>query len=1281
VIAGSLEIQLLANIARLQADMNQAKQVVGGAMSSIERAAAVAKGALIGLGAVGLAAAFASSIKGAIDLADNLNKLSQRTGVAVESLSQLQYAAKLADVSNESLTTGFKKLNVSIAAGLAGDKEKLATFRELGITLKDVTGKTKTADTVLLEIADAFAKARDGAGKTAIAVNLLGKAGDEMIPLLNGGAEAIRNLMREADRLGLTIGTDFAAQAEEFNDNLARVQTQTQKTAILFAGDFVAGLGKAMKAMADATIESGKLAGAIAFLQTFLTGTDLYKANVELTKATQNWMAAELALQNAQAAGDAKRVERLQNTVRLRKEEMDTAKRAQGFFAAEEAAAEDAAAKVAKVRATGRELRGPGGAGPAAVAESAYEKLIDRIQERMLLGDQELLLGRELTEAEKFAAKVWADAAASKKPLTEEEAKTLAIRLDIIDTNDEMLAVRKSELQQAKDIAAERQKIREADLVATAAGERAIREANAAAEKDARDALKAAQAEYDQHGLLKSQVTELHLAEMLRRQDNLLAGSEAYESLAKQIEATRALIDLQRRGEVRDAAEKSAKDAIAEWNRYADQIGQSLADQLMEGGRSGAEYIKNLFRTMVLQPIIKGVVTDSMQAVGLAPQGTGLAGSLSNASTLGNAYGAASQFLTGGAAGASAASLGYANMVGAVGGDALGALIAANGSWAGVSAGAGAAAAGAGAGLGATAAAAIPYIGWAIAAIGIISAFMGEGGGPKTIGGADISSTINQQYGAFAAQLGLKTNFRAGAYSAVDTEGDALTQLQVASFLGDRAVYSREDRLGGFENVGRSQEELQAAIAEEIIRSIYAAMLEEPELKPEYRDLLALGGATPAEMQKSIDLLMQRKAIEDQIYEVSATDAQKIAKAREVQLAATDESLHGVLLQLYAAQDLKKAADEAVTAVEEVAEALVDLKGPALAGLDRAFGTLSAAVEAERKALAKQVDASNKSITKLQGLLGSLDGYLGNVNTSGPIAMGAASARAQILAAVAIARAGGPLPEAAAVQDALTVLGQVNEDSYVTAQDMALDVARNAQAARDLKAIAGSQLTTEQQTLQAMQDQGERLDGILTAARAQIDAINGNTTVLMGLPAALENFTRLATHATWAANPTTPSGVSVQDVRDFAAGLPPTFESEMAIYNAARENGVSSGFLESALGWAPGTVAAWVEQNGLTPFADGVNFVPQDMPAFLHAGEEVRPAAYVRQDQQDMGAIVERLDRLTSVVDNFRAESVSAGRRTADNTKASLDLLDSVTEGGTALYVATPEGEPLETTT
>ncbi len=379
---GSLEIELLANLARLQTDMDATKKMVGGAMSSVSDSVMKAKGALMGLAGAGIALAFAASIQGAIDQADALNKLSQRTGVATETLSQLQYAAKLADVSNESLTKGLKKLNVSIAEGLAGEKSKVAIFKELGITLTDTQGRAKTADMVLLDLADTFAKSKDGAGKTALAVDLLGKAGDEMIPLLNGGRQAILDLMLEADKLGLTISGEFAKNAEEFNDNLTRIQVSSQKLAIALGSDLVRGLGQSMKAFADATIEGGKLAGMIAFIQTLLTGDDRYKNDKKMVELTEEKLKLESSLEKMQAAGDKRPLVLAAQKKALAEvnAELKTTMSYRGVLAEQEDKAAAAAKKLETARTGGRELKKPNSAGNSAAEAAEKDAMEARIQ-------------------------------------------------------------------------------------------------------------------------------------------------------------------------------------------------------------------------------------------------------------------------------------------------------------------------------------------------------------------------------------------------------------------------------------------------------------------------------------------------------------------------------------------------------------------------------------------------------------------------------------------------------------------------------------------------------------------------------------------------------------------------------------------------------------------------------------------------------------------------------------------------------------------------------------
>jgi hypothetical protein len=161
-----------------------------------------------------------------LENADHLAKFSQSTGIAVEDLSRLNYALTASGVQGENAGKLLKELSnqISDAAGNAkGDAA--AAFKALGISVRDSAGHLKNAQEVLLEIADRFKGYQDGANKSAIATALLGKAGSEAIPFLNQGADGIKRLADQSDRLGATVSGDTAKAAEEFNDRLARMKT------------------------------------------------------------------------------------------------------------------------------------------------------------------------------------------------------------------------------------------------------------------------------------------------------------------------------------------------------------------------------------------------------------------------------------------------------------------------------------------------------------------------------------------------------------------------------------------------------------------------------------------------------------------------------------------------------------------------------------------------------------------------------------------------------------------------------------------------------------------------------------------------------------------------------------------------------------------------------------------------------------------------------------------------------------------------------------------------
>lgn len=213
---------------------------VSGGLRGMVGAAGGLSGALGALAPAVTGVGLAAMAKGAIDAADDMNDLAQKTGVSVEQLSRFKQAADASGTSIEGVGGAMIKLNRNLATG--NDKAAFA-LKDLGISATDATGKLKSTDQIMLEVADKFAKMPNGAQKSATAMALFGKSGADMIPLLNGGSEAVRNL-------SATMTTDFARGADSLNDKLVSVQTKLTEVGV----NLGTALMPALNAIADVII-------------------------------------------------------------------------------------------------------------------------------------------------------------------------------------------------------------------------------------------------------------------------------------------------------------------------------------------------------------------------------------------------------------------------------------------------------------------------------------------------------------------------------------------------------------------------------------------------------------------------------------------------------------------------------------------------------------------------------------------------------------------------------------------------------------------------------------------------------------------------------------------------------------------------------------------------------------------------------------------------------------------------------------------------------------------
>jgi len=176
--------------------------------------------------AASAAAAAAGSvlfIKSAIDSADAAGILAGKLDISTESLSKLQYAAQLADVSQGALEGGLKKLAVTLNSALDPGSKVAKVFDALGLSAKELI--EIPADQQLGRIGDALNSVANANQRAAVAQMVFGKAGQELLPILAEGTAGIKKSGDELERFGGVISGDLAARAGEFNDNLDRIKT------------------------------------------------------------------------------------------------------------------------------------------------------------------------------------------------------------------------------------------------------------------------------------------------------------------------------------------------------------------------------------------------------------------------------------------------------------------------------------------------------------------------------------------------------------------------------------------------------------------------------------------------------------------------------------------------------------------------------------------------------------------------------------------------------------------------------------------------------------------------------------------------------------------------------------------------------------------------------------------------------------------------------------------------------------------------------------------------
>lgn len=223
------------------------------ALSNAEKAVA---GFVAGVGAI--TAAISVAVKSVVDLADEMTKAAQRTGIAMEELQKLSHVADLSGVSAGQLQTAVSRLTRGMSdLARGGTSEAARGLKAIGVEIKNADGSLRSASDVIGDIAQKFSGFKDGAEKTALAMAIFGRAGAQMIPMLNGGRAAIEDARKELEQFGAVASERLGKDSERLNDNMTRLGTFFRGIATQVAERVVPALANASDALIKWLRESG----------------------------------------------------------------------------------------------------------------------------------------------------------------------------------------------------------------------------------------------------------------------------------------------------------------------------------------------------------------------------------------------------------------------------------------------------------------------------------------------------------------------------------------------------------------------------------------------------------------------------------------------------------------------------------------------------------------------------------------------------------------------------------------------------------------------------------------------------------------------------------------------------------------------------------------------------------------------------------------------------------------------------------------------------------------
>jgi hypothetical protein len=269
---GSVFIEVRAKLDRYKTDMRSAVRTTQTAsarmQASMTRFAAANKAAFLGLGAaIGLAT------RNAVQFADQIDKVSVKTGLTRDTLQGLEFASTQLGFAFQTIETLGFRVSRRMGEAAEGSERVAEAFKQAGVELKNTDGTFRDVNEVFPELLDNMSKMESTAERNALGVKIFDTEFRTLLPLLEAGAGSIKEMTEKARDLGLILSDEVIKDTVAFGDNVDILTRQLRALFIEVAGPVLKALTSLLEVFSKlpgvlriATVAAGTFAASMAIM-------------------------------------------------------------------------------------------------------------------------------------------------------------------------------------------------------------------------------------------------------------------------------------------------------------------------------------------------------------------------------------------------------------------------------------------------------------------------------------------------------------------------------------------------------------------------------------------------------------------------------------------------------------------------------------------------------------------------------------------------------------------------------------------------------------------------------------------------------------------------------------------------------------------------------------------------------------------------------------------------------------------------------------------------------